>query len=168
MRENNVHRLTFGRSDHVSVSTPSLCEPVQLELFDHDYGPVSAISYLDIEVLDQDRLIRSLTMKSVRTIIDLRCVPVFPKPRFDHRYLMSYLYERSVNYIECAMIAMASSEREASGDSLTRWFSRGHQDGVTACIIDDVAVRDGVVASFRKRMAKSNDRFVELHPRALI
>ncbi len=168
MRDNNVLRVQFGCAAVEHVSNPLYREPKQLELFDLNYGATRAIAYLDIAVLDQDRLIRSLTMKSVKTIIDLRGVPVFPKPRFDHRYLMTYFYERSVDYIECAMIARAPIERSSRDDSLTRWFSGQYADGITACIIDDAAVSGGAVAAFRNRMTRTSDAFVEIHPRALI
>lgn len=168
MRNNNVYRLDLKEQPNSAVEMPSSREPEQLELFDRAFGSVRAISYLDISVLDQDRFIRSLIMNAVTTIIDLRGVAVFPKPHFDHRFLMSYFYERSVDYIEFAMVRKMPAERICSSDSLNRWFSALPSAGMTACIIDADAVRDGAVASFRKGMAKSNNGYVEIHPRALI
>lgn len=168
MRDSNVHHLPFGGRLARMEEQPLCREPEQLELFDHAYSSIRAISYLDIAVLDQDRFIRSVIMNAVTTIIDLRGVPVFPKPRFDHRFLMSYFYERAVNYIECAMIRKVPAERVCAGDSLNQWFSATLTPGMTACIIDDDAVREGAVASFRKSVAKSAPGYVEIHPRALI
>lgn len=168
MPDKNVHRLSFGghvaRTEKVSPHRV----PEQLELFDHTYGSVRAISYLDIAVLDQDRFIRSLIMNAVTTIIDLRGVPVFPKPRFDHRFLMSYFYERSVDYIEFAMIRKTPMKRVSADEALNRWFAATPSSGITACIIDEDAVRDGAVAFFRQSMAASTNGYVEIHPRALI
>lgn len=167
MRDENVHRLPLKGRVACMTTVSSHREPEQLELFDHTYGSMRAISYLDIAILDQDEFIRSLIMNAVNTIIDLRCVPVFPKPRFDHRFLMSYFYERSVNYIEFAMIKKTSAEHACDWESLNRWFAATPSNGMTACIIDDDAVYAGAVASFRKSMAKSANGFVEIHPRAL-
>lgn len=168
MPDENVHRLSFGspvaRWENVSPHRA----PAQLELFDHTFGPVRAISYLDIADLDQDILIRSLIMNAVNTIIDLRGVPVFPKPRFDHRFMMSYLYERSVDYIEFAMIRKASTKLMAADEPLNRWFAATPSSSITACIIDRDAVRNGAVAFFRQSMAESTYAYVEIHPRALM
>lgn len=168
MRDSNVHHLPLGGRLAQREEKSFRSEPEQLELFDHAYTSIPTISYLDIAVLDQDRFIRSVIMNAVTTIIDLRGVPVFPKPRFDHRFLMSYFYERSVNYIECAMIRKLPAERICAGESLNQWFSATLTSGMTACIIDDDAVREGAVASFRKSVAKSATGYVEIHPRALI
>lgn len=168
MRESNVHRLPLsGRVAHAAKEAPYRV-PEQLELFDNTYGSARAISYLDIAIFDQDRFIRSLIMNGVTTIIDLRGIPVFPKPSFDHRFLMSYFYERSVNYIECAMITNAPAGRICAGESLDQWFRTPLDIGMTACIIDEDAVRGGAVASFRKSVSKSYTGYVEIHPRALV
>ena len=165
MRDDNVHRLPLRGRVTCTAEVPPHREPEQLELFEHKYGSARAISYLDIAVLDQDRFIRSMIMNAVTTIIDLRGVPVFPKPRFDHRFLMSYFYERSVEYIEFAMIAKAPAERMCAGETLNKWFTAKVSPGMTACIIDEDAMRDGAVASFRKSMAKSTNGYVEIHVR---
>lgn len=106
-------------------------------------------------------------MNAVTTVIDLRGVPVFPKPRFDHRFLMSYFYERSVNYIEFAMIKKSREESARECESLSRWFTMMPSNGMTACIIDHDAIRGGAVASFRKSMASMVSGYIEIHPRAL-
>ena len=81
---------------------------------------------------------------------------------------MSYFYERSVNYIELAMIRKAPIERVSADKSLNRWFAAMPSSGITACIIDEDTVRDGAVAFFRQSMAESANGYVEIHPRALI
>lgn len=168
MRDTNVHNFPVAIGSTYTIEVLSPRAPEQLELFDHAYGTVHAISYLDIAVLDQDRFIRSVVMNAVTTIIDLRGVPVFPKPRFDHRFLMSYLYERSVEYIELAMTKEASEERVCASDALNKWFGGAKSSGLTTCIIDQNSLLDGAVASFRNSMAKSANAYVEIHPRALI
>lgn len=168
MRDENVHHLPL-RGDRARTEVrPLHPEPKQLDLFEHAYGALRVISYLDIAALEQEQLIRSLVKNAVTTIIDLRSVPVFPKPRFDHRYLMSYFYERSVNYIEFAMVEKLPTAHICARESLDNWLASSRRFGVTACITDDAAIREGVVASFRKGMAKAVDAFIEVHPRALI
>jgi hypothetical protein len=168
MPDKNVYRPSFGENVAHTEKISSYRVPEQLELFDHKFGSVRAISYLDIAFLDQDRLIRSLIMNAVTKIIDLRRVPVFPKPRFDHRFLMSYFYERSVDYIEFAMITKVHRRCVSADEALNRWFAETQFSSLTACIVDEDAVRDGAVAFFRQSIAHSIDGYIELHPRALI
>lgn len=163
MRNGNVHH--FPAQFRVTQTAPER-EAAQLELFDHGYGSVRAISYLDIAVLNQDQLIRSVTKNAVRTVIDLRSVPVFPKPRFDHRYLMSYFYDRSVDYVEFALAERAPVSQACK--SLNRVLNASVPLGLAACIIDEDAVRAGAVASFRNSLAQRAEAYVEIHPRAMI
>lgn len=168
MHDDNVLKFPLRHSEPAMQYGDSF-EPQQLDLFSGSLGAPRAIVYLSLNGLDQNMLLHSLIKNSVQTIIDLRGRPVFPKPRFDHKYLMTYFYNRSMEYIELAMVKhyAVGGLSSAGTDRLSLWISRSHNPGVTVCIADDESVDGGAVTSFRHRIAASAFHWVELHPRAI-
>jgi hypothetical protein len=159
------------RSSPEVAAGPPVTRPRQLDLFSGNQDNVRTIVYLSLEHVDQDLLLNTFIKHAVQTIIDLRARPVFPKPRFDHKYLMSYFYQRSMNYIELAMISsLANSEQadDCNPDRLSSWMADAQQTGFTACIIDSAAIEGGHVASFRRRIARSPNQWLEVHPRSIL
>lgn len=171
MHESNIVRFPFASAN---LSSDQHTAPVkQLDLFAGDYEKVAAITFFGLEGVNQDIFLASLTKHAIRTIIDLRSRPVFPKPHFDHKYLMNYFYRRSMNYIESAMSRSPSFEQHPLGrsgdcDRLEQWIATDNSPGITACIIDAAAIERGVVASFRQCVARASKGVIEVHPRSLL
>lgn len=171
MRNGNVLTFPASGAKHFEALGQRSGQPEQLSLFAGDYEKVAAITFIGLEDMDQDILLRSIIKHSIKTIIDLRSKPIFPKPRFDHKYIMSYFYSRSMNYIECAMSRSSTFEPRPLGraqdcDHLDRWISGDASPGITACIVDAAAIESGAVAAFR-HCVSTRTKMIELHPRAL-
>lgn len=143
----------------------------QLDLFAGEYTDTAAIAFINIEIINQNALLNSLVKNSIKTIIDLRDRAIFPKPRFDHKYIMGYFYNKSIDYIELAMLRTPSLEIclfEPSKNHHTRWASICNYSGITACIFDEAAIKSGTVASFRNYVTKEDKDLIEIHPRFLV
>ncbi|HEX8341102.1 MAG TPA: hypothetical protein VF624_09360 [Tepidisphaeraceae bacterium] len=171
MRDGNVLQFPIVTLDSSGTKrTPSV---KQLDLFTSDHEKVSAITFFGLDGIDQNVLLASFIRHDIKTIIDLRSKPVFPKPFFDHKYLMNYFYLRSVDYIECSMSRSPSFERRPLGrpgdcDRFEQWIATDISTGITACIIDAAAIEHGAVASFRHCIATASKCMIEIHPRSLL
>lgn len=175
MRENNILSFPITSASKNELSERVIVDglhPQQLDLFTGAYEKIASIVFVTLDNIDQNVLLGVLAKNSIKTIIDLRGRPVFPKPHFDHKFIMSYFHHRSMNYIEAVMLRLNSFEPKPLGrvgglDQFEQWFSDERISGMTACIVDSSAVERGVVAAFRNSVADRRGRLVEIHPRSL-
>lgn len=72
----------------------------QLELFPQNAGKSLRLIVLDIDDLDQSKLISVFVRMRTRVLIDMRLRPVFDSPKFRHSELLYYMYERRIDYIQ--------------------------------------------------------------------
>lgn len=173
MLKDNVLTFPDSVAGRTEPSEPAGRTPEQLDLFSRSYGRSVAIAFFNLESIDQNVLLSSLIKHSIKTIIDLRSRPIFPRPQFDHKYIMSYFYHCSINYIECAMSQSPSFELRPldypkDHDRLDHWVSADISPGVTACIVDEAAIESGTVAAFRYYIARRTTNLIEVHPRSLM
>lgn len=171
MREANI--LSFPLcARRLNGERPDQSYSEQLDLFAGAYEKVAAIAFFGLDGMNQDTLLASLTKHSVKTIIDLRSRPVFPRPRFNHKFVTHYFFQRSMNYIEFAMSRHSLHdpqyvERSDGYDPLEQWISSEMLPGITACIVDGLSIESGAVAAFRHCVARRTINLIEVHPRSL-
>lgn len=101
---------------------------------------------LNINDLNEDRLLSIVVRHTVHTIVDLRQLPVFERPRFNHRHLMSYFRDHKVLYLEYA-VALRNPEM----------FSALHREdneplGLSLWIYDESTVSVGWYDHVRKSL----------------
>lgn len=166
--------MSFGKVIHLSIPNGRGDVAVdggrQFELFagrpDYD-----AVAFLDPSFFDQDKFLSILTRQQFHMIFDLRPKPIFRKPAYDHKAIMSYMYDRCIFYYDIGRLA-----QEIRGDfddmvgTLTGILSKNSPQKFrfTLCLVDRAADEAGVVASFRQHLAIAGSTVVELNPRSII
>lgn len=120
----------------------------------------------------QDNFLNIVVRNRFDLILDLRPAPVFHRPNYDHKSLMSNLYNSSVRYVDIAKIAQSPS------NEFTLFFSEFRKkfrlyDGseapfYTLCLTDSSLQAKEIVRQFRKAIREFGDHVVELHPKALL
>lgn len=129
------------------------------------------VLYLNPDKLNQDYLLKIITQQQMKLIIDLRPRPVFRKPCYNHKKFVSYLFDRSIVYLEVAKIAQNSNDTyEGYLDALRKMLILDGSSGsnVTLCLIDQSAVDSGIVTAFRQALSKFGKHFIEINPRSLL
>lgn len=76
--------------------------PTQLDLFGQAPMDHRLFCFLDVNDISQDILMTSIVRNAIDTIVDLRPVPVFSKPKFDHHEITSWFSLHGVSYLEYA------------------------------------------------------------------
>lgn len=146
--------------------------PLQPNLFDDGSMNRGRIVFLDITWLIEDTLLNIVAKNGVAALVDLRPRPVFERPRFRHRHVVHYLYERNINYLEYAMLARID---RGTGVRSPCWpedvdlrFQEMLTLGLTVCIYDDGSRSAGWIEDFRHLVQTAPGYLAELHPRALV
>lgn len=140
-------------------------EEVQLELFGHHARGSNFVTFIDVEVLDQDLLIDIVTKNAVVSILDIRVRPVFRRPKFVHSEMFRYLEHRKIHYFDYA-VAISDPEEHGVYDIARRVnYGRGH--GLTLCLYDKTSNERGWVEAARRTLRRSKLFRAELSPAAL-
>ncbi|HEV7325450.1 MAG TPA: hypothetical protein VGN91_10290 [Bosea sp. (in: a-proteobacteria)] len=145
--------------------------PLQPSLFDHAGANRGRIVFLDIIWLAEDTLLNIVVRNGVTDLVDLRPRPVFERPRFRHRQVVHYLYERNVGYLEYAMLARRdrnTSFNSSWSEGIEIRFREMLTRGLTLCLYDDGARSAGWVDDVRHLVDMAPDYLAEVHPRALV
>lgn len=147
------------------VSDPRPSGGAQLELFGDVNSYSSFVSFLDVDNLDQEKLIDILTRNAVTSILDIRVRPVFRKPKFVHSELSRYFTYRNIHYFDYAM-ALADPET-GHPNSIARRVNFGREHGLTICLYDQSSRDRGWIEAARKTLRRSRLFKAELSPSAL-
>ena len=137
----------------------------QLELFGDVKSYSNFVSFLDIDTLDQEKLIDILTRNAVTSILDIRARPVFRKPKFVHSELSRYFTHRDIHYFDYAM-ALADPDT-GHPNSIARRVNFGRESGLTICLYDQSSRDRGWVEAARRTLRRSSLFKAELSPSAL-
>ncbi|RYG58031.1 MAG: hypothetical protein EON56_00920 [Alphaproteobacteria bacterium] len=156
----NIIRLTT--SDAVELRPSGA---MQLELFGDVKSYSNFVSFLDIDTLDQEKLIDILTRNAVASILDIRARPVFRKPKFAHSELSRYFTHRNIHYFDYAM-ALGDPDT-GHPNSIARRVNFGRESGLTICLYDQSSRDRGWVEAARRTLKRSRLFKAELSPSAL-
>ncbi len=159
MTRNNVVSLWADRpiSDHAP--------PGQLSLFGDAEESSACFSFVDLDGLDQAAFLNIIARNAVSTIIDLRPVPVFKRPKYIHRDLVDYFSCHEIIYFEYAMAEMSRNKRTSL--SIARTIHARRQVGLTICVHDEMSREKGWLDVARYNFRRSKLFSVEVHPRSL-
>jgi hypothetical protein len=145
-------------------------EGLQLGLFNWRDTGSGRISFFDIQELTEKTLLEVVARNSVRSLFDLRAKPIFEKPRFNHKAVVSYLYRHDVRYCEYVMLTdfrADAKSRNAFTPEMTKALQEVLSRGLIMCIYDAAAKDRGLVHKVREAV-RTMPRFeVELPSRAL-
>ncbi|MND81534.1 hypothetical protein D3C80_733350 [compost metagenome] len=118
----------------------------QADLFKNTESGGRYFCFLDVDVLDQGSLLSVVAKNSVHTVVDLRVLPFFDRPKFNHKSLMSYFRDQRVMYLEYAVAVRSPS-----------MFSQLHRDeaeplGLSLWLYDDTTISVGWYDHVRRAM----------------
>ena len=168
----NENVVTFPGSVSAAFPARTRARDAQSALFGCEAEQRGYIVFLDIEWRKQETFLTLLARNAVRGLVDLRPRPVFDKPRFRHRDVVQYLYERDVIYLEYGLLSKYNSklvERSRCGlqcegeEKLNTILGRG----LTLCLYDDASRAVGWLDEVRRLLQHSPSFHAEIHPRAL-
>lgn len=137
----------------------------QLELFRTDDFGTNQVAFLDIEVLDQEKLFKIITYNSASAILDIRPRPVFRKPKFVHSEVSRYFSDNRVHYFDYA--AAISDPDFIRPHEIARRVNLGRGEGLTICLYDVNSRERGWIDRARRMLRRSKLFTAELSPRAL-
>jgi hypothetical protein len=140
-------------------------EPEQLRLFKEPKRVSGLFVFLNIDLLDQQSFLKLIAENSVSTIVDVRNVPIFSTPDFDHVATTSYLMSRGISYIEYAMLNYLFEKH--SDFAIAREIHARREDGLTLCIYDRSSMDAGVVGEIKEKFRRSKLYAAEITPRSL-
>jgi hypothetical protein len=134
-------------------------------------GP-GCVTFAHMDDLDEAGLIGLLAPNGITSLLDMRPVAVFARPRFRHRYVVGYLYDHGVRYLEYAMMTLDcprkvtefSSYDAATRPDIERALAAGH----TLVVYDGTSRERGWMDEVRRSLRLSAGFRVEVHPRALV
>lgn len=81
----------------------------QADLFGDTNPTGRYFCFLNIDEVDQDTLLKVIARNSVHTVVDLRKLPLFDKPKFSHRSVMTHFRQHGILYLEYAMAVRSPS-----------------------------------------------------------
>lgn len=139
-------------------------EAVQLDLFGNRSG-ANYFCFIDIDSFDQDDFLDVIVRHSVGTVVDLRPLPVFSSPKFDHRQVTHYMQEHNVSYLEYAMVKVDPGD--FSPWRIARKVNRGRPRGLTLWLYDQPTKDCGWFDIAKSQLNRSRLFRAELSPRAL-
>jgi hypothetical protein len=166
MAEQNIFRL--HPSDTVDRRRYSTHESAPL-LFSMNISNSGKTAFVNVDWLVENVLLNIIVINGVTGIIDLRPRPVFSRPKFRHKKVLSYLYEHNIRYFECALYAssnQARANRSLNLEILTA-LSSVVDHGLTICIYDESARSLGWMDDIRNVLRRFPS-YTELHPSSLV
>ncbi len=142
-----------------------------LDLFGGNDKGSGRIVFVDVDALSEEILLRIIARNAIASVVDLRPRPVFMRPRFRHKRVVSYLYRRNVLYIEYAFLLLSMSKspytaKKKSG-SADEEIENALKRGLTMFLYDEEAKVAGLMDDVRRRLKRLSSFSAELHPRAL-
>jgi hypothetical protein len=149
---------------HLNFSSAPLTErhTLQLDLFGKSDRDFRTFCLVDINELSQERLIKAIMRGAIDAVVDLRPIPVFTAPDFDHQEITHWLSYHNVDYIEYA-IAVHDPEGFAQID---KQYERDKKSSRCSLWIYDQNSKDrGWFDRVRSALQKTNS--FELSPRSL-
>lgn len=139
-------------------------EPLQLDLF-NERSTANYFCFIDIDRFDQEDFLDVVVRHSVGAVVDLRPLPVFTSPKFDHREVTHYLYENHIAYLEYAMVKLDPDD--FSPWRIARSVNQGRPKGLTLWIYDQPTKDCGWFDLAKEQLNRSKLFRAELNPRAL-
>jgi hypothetical protein len=125
---------------------------------------VGKFVFVDIERFDEGNFLSLIARNAVSSIVDVRPMPIFDRPRFNHKDVFSFLFLNNVRYIEVALAPLSVPESRLTFDA----DSLGLRSGLTMCIFDHLAKDRGWVDLVRQSFRRSTNFVAEVNPRALM
>lgn len=133
------------------------------------------VIFVDIANLSQDKLLTILSKNAVYSLIDVRNLPVFRKPKFDHAALWDYINARKIEYMDLtspqarreideAFIAVLASQPHPIFGRLSRALERG----VTLILYENGTETRKPISGIRNLLKHHSSFRAELHPSALL
>jgi hypothetical protein len=156
--------------------TPSTGPVAQQPVLFHD--PAESFGYVifaDIGNLSQNTLLAILTKNAVKSLIDIRKLPVFRKPKFSHAELLDYITARKIEYVDLtsararrqideALIALLASQPHPVFGKLSEALKRG----VTLILHESGTDAKNAISGIRNLLKHHSSFRAELHPSTLL
>jgi hypothetical protein len=154
---------------------PTQRTATQPTLFHDPAKSFGQVIFVDIANLSQDKLLTILSKNAVYSLIDVRNLPVFRKPNFNHAELWDYINARKIEYIDLtsaqarreideAFIALLASQPHPVFGKLSRALQRG----VTLILYENGAETWQAMSGIRNLLAHHSSFRAELHPSTLL
>jgi hypothetical protein len=147
----------------------------QPTLFHDPAKSFGQVIFIDIANLSQDKLLTILSKNAVTSLIDVRNLPVFRKPRFNHAEIWDYINARKIEYID---LTSAQARREIDEAFIARLVSQPHlvfgrlskalERGVTLILYESGAETRQAVSGIRNLLTHNSAFRAELHPSTLL
>jgi Protein of unknown function, DUF488 len=147
----------------------------QPRLFHDPAKSFGHVIFIDVANLSQDKLLAILSKNAVYSLIDVRNLPVFRKPKFNHAELWDYIVARKIEYIDLtsaqarreideAFIALLASQTHPVFERLSRALERG----VTLILYENGAETKRAMSGMRNLITHHSLFRAELHPSTLL
>ncbi len=146
-------------------------KPERVDLFGGNVEGLGKIAFIDVGTLTEAILLHIVVRNAVAAIIDLRPRPVFSRPRFHHKNVVTYFLQRDICYFEYALALQgehrASGPLHQTANGLDHYIEEILQRGLTLLVYDDEAKERGWLDDVRYRLKRSGSFKAELNPRSL-
>ncbi|NNM74247.1 hypothetical protein [Enterovirga aerilata] len=156
----------------VEIPRPGVNSGYEPTLFASAPEGKGKIVFVDVEWLAEETLLTAIARNGVTAILDVRPRPIFPRPKFRHKNVVLYFFQRKVRYLEYAMLPRATRSgfeqralpcKEAADTLIVEVLSRG----LTMCLYDEQARKMGWLDDIRHLVRRAAGYTAELHPRSL-
>jgi Protein of unknown function, DUF488 len=149
--------------------------PQQRKLFENPAKAFGHVIFLDIETLSQEKIIALMNKNAVQAFVDIRKIPVFRKPKFNHKQLADYMTAKKIQYfdftseksraeIAAAFLALLASQPHP----LFGQISKALDSGVTVFLCDANEETNRSISDIRNLLKYHSSYRAELHPSALV
>ena len=169
MQGTNVVPLRAGQTR--TMSPP----PEQQVLFKDCMKTIGQVVFLDIDALSQEKIIALVNQNCVQTFLRIRKVPVFRRPKFNHKQLIDYLMTKNIKYID---VTAKRSRDEIADAAVALLASQPHpllseiaealRNGVTVVLFEDNDKSRRSIPDIRNILSHLSSYRAELHPSGLV
>jgi len=145
----------------------------ELPLFGDPSETHGKVAYIDLGKLTQEEFFRILSRNGVKSIIDLRSVPVFRRPQFLHSQIADYLMSQKITYVDLTLVPFRSMHiallnlLASQPHQLLGKIAQALDNGLTLVLYDQDTRETNAVSDLRRFLASHSSFRAEIHPSAL-
>lgn len=158
-----------GRS---ALGTPQTTPPRnnQSSFFSNWHHGGGHFVIFDVSNLDQEKLSNIVARNNVSSVFDFRSKPVFEKPLFSHKEIVSYFGRRKIPYYDAAYFerSLEPFTEVLNSNEFRESLSKGLVTGLVLVIISNSLVHGVNKENIRRIMRELATNVVEVNPSSIL
>ena len=136
-------------------------------LFRFDITGPGKLVFVEIERMEEESFLDVLVRNCVKSVIDIRVNTVFFRPKFRHKRIVDYLYQRGIKYVEYN-VAIHEYDCVGGKTKFEKMSAEALDRGMTLCLIDANARERGRDMEVRRMVGKLPNFVAEVNVRSLL